>query len=166
MRKKVIRLSVSIVGIIAFIAWSIIPQAITLRQQKQEVLQLEEQITDKFQELKALEQVRMKVNKTADLKRTSQDDIASLEKILTTKENFPDIKFESVQIFEPGNGNNVVTKKYPIKMKMKAQFSKIGEYLVYLESSFSAIQIDKLDVFPVVEDKNLICANLSGWVSF
>jgi len=166
MKRNVLILSGLIVGIMAFIAWSIIPQAITLRQQKQEVLQLENQITDKFQELKALEQVKVKVNKTADFKKKSQDDIESLEKILTTKENFPDIKFESVQIFEPGNGNNAATKKYPIKMKMKAQFSKIGEYLVYLESSFSAIQIDKLDVFPVVEDKNLICANLSGWVSF
>jgi len=111
-----------------------------------------------------LEQVKVKVDKSVELREKLSDDFLFLERILKSKENFPEIKFETVEVLKNDNTKELAEKKYPIKIKMKAQFSQIGDYLVYLETSFSSIQIDKLDVFPVADDKNLICANLMGVV--
>ncbi len=151
--------------VLAIAAWSIIPPVLKMQDQKQAVLKLEEKLTEKFQELKALEQVKVKVDKTVELKEKVKNDLDFLEKILKSKESFPEIKFETVEVLNNSNMTELKEESYPIKIRMKAQFSKIGDYLVYLESCFSSIQIDKLDVFPVADDKNLICANLLGVIS-
>ena len=164
MNKKVLLFSGLAILVLGIVAWNIIPPVLKMSQQKQAVLQLEEKITEKFQELKALEQVKVKVDKSVELREKLSDDFLFLERILKSKENFPEIKFETVEVLKNDNTKELAEKKYPIKIKMKAQFSQIGDYFVYLETSFSSIQIDKLDVFPVADDKNLICANLMGVV--
>lgn len=164
MNKSKLLLGVLAILVLTIIALGIIPPVMEMSKQKQAVLQLEDKLTEKFQELKALEQVKEKVDKTVELKASLEDDIIFLNRVLKSNENFPEIKFETVEVENNFISETTKVKQYPIKIKMKAQFSKIGDYLVYLETSFSSIQIDRLDVFPVADDKNLICANLAGVV--
>lgn len=135
------------------------------RQVKQENALLTNQIKEQYQEIVRLKNLKKEYIKNEKyLKETKSKLSLNGAELLTVLTKYSPVKnffLSSLEMKEKKEKQDEITQ-YPFEIGFKSDFKKVGEYLLYQESSLPISFIENIEVKPAREKTNSLETKISG----